>query len=153
MTVFDGNEEVISSISVYGRESRPTTLHDTYVEQKFEGRRLSPAYGTHILTLASYSEALGTFGGGGLPGQSLHGTNQPELIGQRVSSGGIRVPNEVIDVVYAQPDIVGAGVIIFDSSGIGREAAIRLQRLQRWFPARTSPFTTAIESVPVPSYS
>lgn len=152
--LFDNEVELISNGVVYGRDSRPTVLHDTYVEQAFEGARLSPAYGTYIVTIASYSEALGTFGGGGLPGQSLHGTNQPELVGQRVSSGGIRVPNEVIDFVYAQPSLIGASVIIYDSSGIGREAAIALQRNAPWTPAKTIALDeTNLPAVPVPSYS
>ena len=145
---------MITNPAVYGRESRPTVLHDTYVEQAFEGTRLSPAYGTYILTIASYSEALGTFGGGGLPGQSIHGTNQPELVGERVSSGGIRVPNEVIDFVYAQPEIIGASVIIYDSTGIGRDAAIALQRNQPWTAAETVELDeTNLPAVPVGSYS
>jgi len=45
---------------------------------------------------------------GGTPGQSLHGTNQPELMGQQVSSGGIRVPNDIIDFIAEQPNVVGA---------------------------------------------
>ena len=151
--LFDGERELISNLIVYGRDGRETTLHDTYVEQAFEGERLSPAYGSHILTIASYSEALGTFGGG-MPGQSIHGTNQPELMGQRVSSGGIRVPNEVIDFVYEQPDILGASVIIYDSTGVGRDAAIALERNKPWSRAETVPLDPAkLPEAPIPSYS
>lgn len=140
--LIDGDRELITNDIVYGREARPTVLHDTYVEQAFDATVLSPAYGTYILTLASYSETLGSFGGG-MPGQSLHGTNQPELMGQRVSSGGIRVPDEVIDFVYAQPELLGASVIIYDSSGIGREDAIARQRNKAWSPALTRSFDPA----------
>ena len=151
--LFDGEQEMITNATVYGRPGRETVLHDTYVEQAFEGALLSPAYGTYILTIASYSEAIGTFGGGE-PGQSVHGTNQPELVGERVSSGGIRVPNEVIDFVYAQPGIIGASVIIYDSSGIGREAAIALERNKAWTPAATVELDeTNLPDVPTPSYS
>lgn len=152
-TLFNGEREVINNSIVYGREGRPTVLHDTYVEQAFGGDTLSPAYGSYIFTIASYSEALGTFGGG-LPGQSIHGTNQPELMGQRVSSGGIRMPNEVIDFIYAQPGIVGASVLIYDSTGIGREAAIALQRNKPWTRAETVQLDpTNLPDVPIPSYS
>lgn len=155
LTLFDDDLEVITSLVVHGRESRPTVLHETYVEQAFEGTTLSPAYGTYILTMGAYSETLGTYGGGGLPGQSIHGTNQPELIGQRVSSGGIRVSNEVIDFIYQQPGVLGASVVIYDSSGIGVDAAIAVQRNKPWAPA----FTTAmddgflINALPITSYS
>jgi len=128
---------MITNATVYGRPGRETVLHDTYVEQAFEGALLSPAYGTYILTIASY-----------------HGTNQPELVGERVSSGGIRVPNEVIDFVYAQPGIIGASVIIYDSSGIGREAAVALERNKPWTPAATVELDeTNLPDVLTPAYS
>jgi len=153
VTLFDRDQALISNQIVFGRESRPTVLHDTYVDQAFEGATLSPAYGTYILTLASYSEALGTFGGG-LPGQSLHGTNQPELMGERVSSGGIRVPDQVVDFIYAQPGILGASVIIYDSTGAGRDAAIARERNKPWTRATTVELDPAdLPKAPITSYS
>lgn len=159
VTMFERSTELISSRAVYRRPQRPTTPHDTYVEQALAGDKLGPAYGTHILTIASYSQVLPSYGGG-LPGQSLHGTDQPELVGQSISSGGIRVPNEIIDVLAAQPDIVGASVVIYDSSGIGRVAAMALQRNEPWTQAVTTDATQAatgddidVADIPVTKYS
>ncbi len=152
--LFDGENELITNPAVYGREGRATVLHDTYVEQVFAGSVLSPAYGDYILTIASYSNDLGTYGGGGMPGQSIHGTNQPELVGQRVSSGGIRLPNEIIEFVYAQADILGASVVIYDSSGIGRDAAIAQQRNKPWTRAETTELIPQdLPAAAIPSYS
>jgi lipoprotein-anchoring transpeptidase ErfK/SrfK len=56
----------------------------------------SNAYGTYAYGLSGYSEVHTTFQGG--PGQlGIHGTNRPELIGQRVSNGCIRMRNEDIE--------------------------------------------------------
>jgi len=156
LTLYDGDGELVESLAVTGRGARPTLLHDTYIDQIFRGATLSPAYGTYIFTMASYSEVLGTFGGAGLPGQSIYGTNQPELIGQRVSSGGIRVPNEVIEEMFEQPGMLGANVLIYDSTGFGRLEAIERQRLRRWTPALTTTFLNSRfsgDAAPVTSYS
>ena len=98
VNVFRGDQLLVEQIAVAGRESRPTPLVRSYIDEKIRGETLSPAYGDWILSIAAYSEALGTFGGG-LPKLALHGTNQPELMGQNVSSGCIRVPNEVINFI------------------------------------------------------
>ena len=53
------------------------------------------AYGPFALGLSGYSEVLSEFGGG--DGQiGIHGTDDPSTIGQAVSHGCIRVPNDVI---------------------------------------------------------
>lgn len=89
-------EPIVEQISVVGKESRPTPVVRAYIDEKIPGADLSPAYGDWILSIAAFSESLGTFGAGGMPKLALHGTNQPELMGQYVSSGCIRVPNEVV---------------------------------------------------------
>ena len=68
------------------------------IDEKIEGGPLGSAYGSCILSIAAFSEALGTFGGG-MPKLALHGTNQPELMGQYVSSGCVRVPNDIIEFI------------------------------------------------------
>lgn len=44
----------------------------------------------------------------------IHGTNDPKSIGRRVSHGCIRVPNDMLSVLWKQVD-VGTEVHIFDS--------------------------------------
>ena len=99
VNVYKGEELLIEQISVSGRESRPTPLVRSYIDEKIPGPSLSPAYGDWVLSIAAFSETLGTFGGGGMPKLALHGTNQPELMGQYVSSGCVRVPNEVVSLI------------------------------------------------------
>jgi lipoprotein-anchoring transpeptidase ErfK/SrfK len=60
-----------------------------------------PAYGPYAFGLSGFSEVLTSFNGG--QGQlGLHGTNQPDKIGTRVSSGCIRLRNEDIEALVAE---------------------------------------------------
>lgn len=99
--------------AVMGKPSRPTPVLRSYIDEKIPGGSLSPAYGDWVLSIAAFSEALGTFGGGGMPKLALHGTNQPELMGQYVSSGCVRIPNAVVDFI-AQTVPVGTVVDIVE---------------------------------------
>ena len=109
VNVFKGDELIVEQLAVTGRESRPTPVVRAYIDEKIPGADLSPAYGSWILSIAAFSEDLGTFGGGGMPKLALHGTNQPDLMGQYVSSGCIRVPDEIIELIA---DTVPVGTIV-----------------------------------------
>lgn len=113
LTLLDGEEVLFETAIVHGREDRETPTHLGFIENGITpGNRLSPAYGFAIVSMASFSERLGTFGGGGLPSNFVHGTNAPELMGQRVSSGEIRVPDEALAQLV---DLItpGAPVVLF----------------------------------------
>ncbi len=109
--VFRGDVEIIDGgqIAVSGQETRPTPLVRAYIDEKIPGASLSPAYGDWVLSIAAFSEALGTFDGGNMPKLALHGTNQPELMGQYVSSGCVRIPNAVVSFIA---DTVPVGTIV-----------------------------------------
>lgn len=109
--VFNGETELIQGgqIAVTGRDGRETPIVRSYIDEKIPGASLSPAYGDWVLSIAAFSEKLPTFGSGGMPKLALHGTDQPELMGQYVSSGCIRVPNEVISFIA---DTVPVGTIV-----------------------------------------
>lgn len=111
VNVYKGDELLVEQIAVMGRESRPTPVVRSYIDEKIAGDSLGPAYGSWVLSIAAFSEALGTFGGGGMPKLALHGTNQPDLMGQFVSSGCVRVPNDIIEYI-ANTVPVGATVDI-----------------------------------------
>lgn len=95
----DGDGLSTPQIAVAGKPSRPTPVVRSYIDEKIPGASLSPAYGDWVLSIAAFSESLGTFGGGGMPKLALHGTNQPELMGQYVSSGCVRIPNAVVSFI------------------------------------------------------
>lgn len=116
LVVYDADRELLRTDIVHGRAERPTPVHLTYLEGGHLGEYFAPAYGYAVLSIASFSESLGSFGSrGGAPENYVHGTNQPELMGQRVSSGEIRVPNEalveLIDLV-----VPGTPVLLFKGS-------------------------------------
>jgi hypothetical protein len=108
VNVYEGDVLLVEQIAVSGRESRPTPVVRAYIDEKIPGASLSPAYGDWVLSIAAFSEALGTFGGG-MPKLALHGTNQPELMGQYVSSGCVRIPNEIVSFIA---DTVPVGTIV-----------------------------------------
>ena len=136
LQLFDGDDIVLESSLVQGRDARPTPVHLTYIEGGVAGDSLSPAYGAAVLSMASFSEALGSFDGG-LPADFIHGTNQPNLMGQRVSSGEIRLPDDVITRLVASIE-PGTPVLIYDSSNErpGREQILA----RRPSPAQTVAF-------------
>lgn len=106
--VWEGDELIAETEAVTGRPAAPTPILRTYVDEIIPGD--GAGYGSWILSLAGYSQELEWFDGG-LPKLALHGTNAPELVGQEISSGCVRLPNEVIELL-AQTIPVGTVVEI-----------------------------------------
>ncbi len=84
-----------------GTDENPTPVNGTYVTELIENTEPEGAYGPYAFGLAMHSDTLSEFGGG--DGQvGIHGTNQPELIGQAVSHGCVRLRNgdvqELVDL-------------------------------------------------------
>jgi lipoprotein-anchoring transpeptidase ErfK/SrfK len=111
VTLYNAGQQVLTAPVAVGTDRTPTPLGTFYVTDPVDLRtRSGGAYGTFALGLSGYSEVLLSFNGG--PGQiALHGTNQPELIGQNVSNGCIRVDNDTI-VKIATTVPLGTPVII-----------------------------------------
>lgn len=98
--VYKGDELLKTQLAVSGKVDAPTPVVSSYIDEKIAGDRVSPAYGSWILSIAAFSTALATFGeNGNMPKLALHGTNAPELMGQYVSFGCVRVPNDVIEFI------------------------------------------------------
>lgn len=106
----DGRE-ILRSPVVVGRSGTPTPRGTFYITDPVDLRdRPGGAYGAFALGLSGYSEVLTEFNGG--PGQiAIHGTNQPELMGQDASAGCVRVPNDVIVTIATQAPL-GTPVVI-----------------------------------------
>jgi lipoprotein-anchoring transpeptidase ErfK/SrfK len=104
-------QEILRTNIVGGAPRTPTPLGRYYITDPVDLRsRPGGAYGAYALGISGYSEVLFEFNGG--PGQiAIHGTNQPELIGQDVSNGCIRVTNDVIVEIATQAPL-GTPVII-----------------------------------------
>ena len=111
LRMFKDGQEVLSSPVVIGAPRTPTPLGTFYITDPVD-LKASPngAYGAYALGLSGYSEVLFEFNGG--PGQlAVHGTNNPSQVGQDISNGCIRVPNDII-VQIADQVPLGTPVII-----------------------------------------
>lgn len=95
LTLFDNGQAVLSTPVAIGSAEYPTPTGMFSVTDKLQDPNPDGAYGPYALGLSGRSEVLTDFAGG--DGQiGIHGTNDPSSIGQAVSHGCIRVPNEVI---------------------------------------------------------
>jgi lipoprotein-anchoring transpeptidase ErfK/SrfK len=104
-------QEVLSSPVVIGAANTPTPLGTFFITDPVD-LKSNPggAYGAYALGLSGYSEVLFEFNGG--PGQiAVHGTNNPSQVGQNISNGCVRVPNDII-VQIADQVPLGTPVII-----------------------------------------
>jgi len=79
-----------------GRPDRPTPVGQFFITDKLATGDAGSVWGAHAFGISAYSDVLTDFIGG--VGQiGVHGTNDPNSIGNAASSGCVRLPNEVID--------------------------------------------------------
>jgi lipoprotein-anchoring transpeptidase ErfK/SrfK len=82
---------LLRSVVAVGKPSAPTPLgRNFYITQGFVPD--DPFYGPFALATSAYS-SLTDWPGGGVAG--IHGTSRPDLLGQAVSHGCIRVRNDI----------------------------------------------------------
>jgi lipoprotein-anchoring transpeptidase ErfK/SrfK len=95
LTVIDGGQVVLESAVAIGAPDTPTPRGSWYVTDRLDTADPGGSYGPYALGLSVHSEVLTDFAGG--DGQvGIHGTDVPGSIGQAVSNGCIRVPNDVV---------------------------------------------------------
>jgi len=95
LTLLDGDQVLLTTPVAIGSADAPTPTGVFSITDKLQDPDPNGAYGPFALGLSGRSEVLTDFAGG--DGQiGIHGTNDPSSIGQDVSHGCIRVPNEVI---------------------------------------------------------
>jgi lipoprotein-anchoring transpeptidase ErfK/SrfK len=95
LRAYDGDQELVSTKVVVGAPSTPTPTGVFYVTDEVPQRNPAGAYGPVALATDGYSEAMDYFSTG-VPVIALHGTSRPELVGQAVANGCVRVPNDLI---------------------------------------------------------
>ena len=82
-----------------GTARTPTPLGDFFVDGIVPLSGGGP-YGAGQVSVSGFSDVLQSFGGG--VGQiALHGTNRPQLLGQNVSNGCVRMADESITAVMS----------------------------------------------------
>lgn len=109
----DGTVEVTNTV-VIGAPESPTPLGVFWVTDPLDFTpNPSGVYGAFALGMNGWSETLETFNGGP-PQLAIHGTNQPELLGENVSNGCIRLPNDVV-IEVADVAAPGTPVVVHQS--------------------------------------
>lgn len=88
---YDGDKLLLETEVAVGKAGAETPLGRFYVTAKYKAQ--APILGAYALETSAYSK-LSDWPGGGIVG--IHGTPYPELIGQAVSSGCVRLRNEDI---------------------------------------------------------
>lgn len=95
MTVYHGDQVLLQDSVGVGTTRTPTPIGHFFVDGVVPLDGSGP-YGTGQVSVSGFSNVLHSFGGG--VGQiALHGTNRPQLVGQEVSNGCVRMRNETLD--------------------------------------------------------
>ncbi len=98
LTLYDAGEVVLTTPVAIGSPDAPTPTGRFSVTDKLQDPNPDGAYGPFALGLSGRSEVLTDFAGG--DGQiGIHGTDDPSSIGQAVSHGCVRVPNDVVQLL------------------------------------------------------
>lgn len=98
LTAYKGEDVVLDAPIAVARDNTPTPGGLYYTTELIQPPDPDSVYGVYAYGLSGFSEVLESFNGG--PGQlGIHGTNEPDRIGTKVSSGCIRLTNEDITVL------------------------------------------------------
>lgn len=96
LEVLNAGEVVFTTDIGVARDNAPTPGGLYFTTELLRPPDPDTVYGTYAYGLSGFSETFLEFNGGA--GQlGIHGTNEPELIGQAVSAGCIRLRNDDID--------------------------------------------------------
>ena len=93
--MFHGDQVIMQDSVAVGTDRTPTPLGNFFVDGAVKVPYDTGPYGAYQVSVSGFSDVLQSFGGG--VGQiAMHGTNRPDLIGQNVSNGCIRMTNDNI---------------------------------------------------------
>ncbi|MBX3314500.1 MAG: L,D-transpeptidase [Actinobacteria bacterium] len=98
LVLLEEGEVVLETAVAVGAPDAPTPTGRFSLTDKIASADPDGAYGPFALGLSARSEVFSEFGGG--DGQiAIHGTDDPGSIGQAVSHGCVRVPDDVVRVL------------------------------------------------------
>ena len=109
VTLYRSGRRVLTTRAAVGSSSTPTPTGTFHVDQRLHSNDPGGPFGPSAVGIAAYSEVLTGWAQGGPI--AIHGTNRPDLIGQAVSNGCIRVRNEVVRRIFAET-LAGTPVVI-----------------------------------------
>lgn len=95
LKVYKDDRPIMDTVIAEASDNTPTPGGLYYTTELVKTPNPDGVYGPYAYGLSGFSEVLQTFNGG--PGQlGIHGTNQPERLGTKVSHGCIRLSNDDI---------------------------------------------------------
>lgn len=94
VTLYDRGREILSARAAIGSSRTPTPTGRYYVNQRLIPADASGPFGPGAIGISAFSEVLTGWTQGGPI--AIHGTNRPDLIGQAVSNGCVRVRNDLL---------------------------------------------------------
>jgi lipoprotein-anchoring transpeptidase ErfK/SrfK len=97
LRIWDGPDLRIETSTVDGKPATPTPLGRYYVNET-QAQSPTGVYGSWIISTNGFSDSLERFSGE-VPIFAVHGTNRPETMGQDISNGCVRVPNDIVDFI------------------------------------------------------
>ena len=98
VTLYRNGREILSTRAAIGTPATPTPIGRFYVNQRLIPSDPRGPFGPGAVGISAFSPVLTGWAQGGPV--AIHGTNRPELLGQRVSNGCIRVRNEHLRVIF-----------------------------------------------------
>jgi len=93
VSLYQRRRLALKTTAAIGAPATPTPTGSFYVNQRFRSDPLGP-YGWAAIGISAFSEVLTGWPQGGPV--AIHGTNNPSLLGLRVSNGCIRVSNAAV---------------------------------------------------------
>ena len=109
VTLYRDGEAVLSTAAAVGSSATPTPTGTFYVDQRLIPSDTDGPFGPGAIGIAAYSEVLTGWTQGGPV--AIHGTNRPDLIGQAVSNGCVRIRNDVLLRMF-RVTLAGTPVVI-----------------------------------------
>ena len=100
VVLFDRGRLVLETRAAIGAPGTPTPTGRYYVNQRLVPDDPAGSFGPGAIGISAFSEVLTGWTQGGPI--AIHGTNRPDLIGHAVSTGCVRVRNDVLRVLFAR---------------------------------------------------
>ena len=99
LTYFKDGEVTLEAEVAIGAPSTPTPTGRYYVNQRLIASDPSGPWGPAAIGISAFSDVLQDWSQGGPI--AIHGTNEPESIGEAASHGCIRLPNSTLRRLFA----------------------------------------------------
>lgn len=109
VTLYDRDRRVFSAEAAIGSAATPTPTGRYYVNQRLIPTDPSGPFGPGAIGISAFSPVLTGWAQGGPI--AIHGTNRPELIGQAVSNGCIRIRNDDLKRLFDRT-LAGTPVLV-----------------------------------------